>query len=168
MKILRCGTEKEKIPSDPGGSQWKALQWGRHNPHLPFLGSWQEPEWAIMSFDGHRCPVPHQGSCLENHEKSASCPLSFPGGGGLCQGLWCLSGLCRSVGWGHPGSRIPLIQWSLHPLPFVLLENDEWPSCFLRGWNSCWEAECQVQASVWLCMSFPAAGWGHRRRWLPQ
>lgn len=107
MKILRCGTEKEKIPSDPGGSQWKALQWGRHNPHLPFLGSWQEPEWAIMSFDGHRCPVPHQGSCLENHEKSASCPLSFPGGGGALPGpmmlIWALQ-ICgmRSSGKSNP------------------------------------------------------------------
>lgn len=80
------GYRERKDLQRPRWESVEALQWRRHNLHLPFLGSWQEPEWAIMIFDGHRCPVPHQGSCLENHEKSASCPLSFPGGA-LCQGL---------------------------------------------------------------------------------
>lgn len=93
--------------------------------------------------------------------KSASCPFSFPGGA-LCQIPVMLIWALQIFGMRSSGKLDPFDTIFLCPRPFVLAENDRCPSCFLRGWNSCCEVGCQVQASVWLCMSFPRCQDGSR------
>lgn len=159
MGNVWLSTQEEKLPRGPMWGQWRPYtdvmlhKW--RDPHLSFLWSWQEPAWSIMTFDGRRCPVPQSGKAVQTMESQLPVPfLSLEGPS--ARALWCLSGLCRSLEWGHPGSLILLIQLSLHPWPFVLVENDRWPPCFLRDWNSCCEVGCQVQALGWVCMSFPS------------
>lgn len=162
MRKLWWGTLMEKLPRSPMWGQWKPYIGGDMTLTCLFCGvgrCWWRPSWLSMATGALYLD---QESSTDNGQ-SASCPFSFVGGWGrLCRALWCLSGFYRSLQWCHPGSWIPLIQLFLHPRPFVLMENDRWPPCFLRGWNSCCEAGGQVQASVWLSMSFPSCQDGGR------
>lgn len=88
----------------------EALHWKWCDPNLSFLWSWQEPAWVIMTFDGHRCPVPGSRKVVQTLKSQLPVPfLSLEGPS--ARALWCLSGLCRSLEWGHPGSWIPLIEY---------------------------------------------------------
>lgn len=149
-KNLWWGTQKEKLPRGPTG---------RDMASFVFFEELAGAGLGHQDFWWPQVPCPSVKEGRTNYGKSASCPSSSPGGASA-SALWCLSGLCSSSQWGHPGSWMPLIQLSLHPLPFVLLENDGWPSCFLRGWHSCCEADarCRHQGG-WACPS-PTSGWG--------
>lgn len=56
--------------------------------------------------------VPFPGSRKAVQTLESQLPVPFLSlEGPSARSLWCLSGLCRSLEWGHPGSWIPLIQY---------------------------------------------------------
>lgn len=64
----------------------EVLHWGRHDSHLPFLGSWQEPEWAIMIFMATGALFPVKEAALKTMKSQL--PVSFLSlEGALCQDL---------------------------------------------------------------------------------
>lgn len=147
------------------GDTEEKSQWGQWRPYILegqdsfiFLVDLRGAGLGHQDFGWPQAPHPWVKEGSTDSGKSASHPvlsLERP----FARAPWCLSELCRSLEWGHPGSWIPLMKLSLHPWPFVLIETAQWPHASyvvgtaVVGRN----ARC---CALWAVCPSPAVGMG--------